>query len=265
MTKFKFASLALLSAIALSASPALATPVPVNLTLTPSSVLTLTVAALGSVTGSTATTLSGNQAITLNDGTPTASSLSLDGGSITLSDASLFLNLGLLLGGVNAGILNGHLTGLVSTGQVPLNYTSGSWNYTFDPGDNSLGSTTSAGIDSGVLTYRGTGIVGSLLGSGTLDFGGSPANFSLPPLGQVASLTQSLLGMTGASTTYKITLSAPIDVAQSVLTAPVTVDATLQGAIVATGTYVIVPEPSTIVLLCIALGGLLPIYRRLRQ
>ncbi|MBX7168059.1 MAG: PEP-CTERM sorting domain-containing protein [Pirellulales bacterium] len=256
---------ALTALLALCAQPALATPTPVTLTLTPASVLTLTVAALGSVTGTTTTTLTGTQGITLDDGVPTATSMTLDGGNINLSDASLFLNLGFLLGGVNAGIKNGHLTGLVSTGSVPLNYTAGTWNYTFDPGDPSGGNLTSAGIDNGILTYNGTGIIGSLLGSGTLDFSTSPANFDLPPLGQVATLTQTLLGSSGVSTTYKITMSAPINVAQSVLTAPVQVDATLVGGIVATGTYVVAPEPSTIVLLGIALAGLVAMRRKIRR
>ncbi|MBX7167327.1 MAG: hypothetical protein K1X74_13435 [Pirellulales bacterium] len=288
LMKKTISCVALAALAGLCASSAHAAPVSVSLTLQPSSILSLTVNALGGITASTTTVLSGNQNVTIDNGDmrvavgnitvpDLADTISLDGGLINISDASLNLNLG-PLGTVLAGFQNAKLTGLTSTGNLPLNYIGGFATYNFDPGDPFGGNVTSTSINNGVLTYSGSGAVALLLGSGTLDFATDPVGFDLPELGDVATLNQSETFL-GASTmgsmicsTYNVDvlLSAPLSVSQNILTDPIDVLAILQGQIVASGSYlytvcVPIPEPSSIVLLGIASIGMLPLVRRLRK
>lgn len=258
------AFLALASTLALSGS-AKAAPVSLSLTVqSAQSVLSIVVTTpIGN--GNTTTALSGTQDITLLEADPISTGVRFDGGDIAMTDASFTVNI--IVASVTAGFIGAHLTGLESTNYVDLNYTGGSWNYTLDPGDTSGPqgpNVTSAGIDQGILTYQGGGLA-SALGSGTLDFTAEPVEFALPSLGNTSSLTQTLLGSTGVTTTYRVVLSAPLTISQLILTDPVQVTATLRGAIVATGTYIVVPEPSTVILLGAALLGLVPFYRRLNR
>ncbi|MBX7166237.1 MAG: PEP-CTERM sorting domain-containing protein [Pirellulales bacterium] len=236
-----------------------AAPAYVHLNLAGSSLL-LTIDALGAITATVGFNPTGTQEIFFDDGCdPT--SMTFDHGDFSLSDQTLQLNLG-ALGNVRVGFAGVKLGGLVSTGNVPLNYTGGTWNYTFDPGDPTGGNVTSIAIDEGLLTYVGSGAISLLLGSGTLDFATDPVIADLPSLGQTGTLTRTLLS--SASSSYSVVLSAPLSVYTAV-DSDLGIYATLQGVILATGTYMCVPEPSTLVLLSIALVGLIPICRRIRK
>jgi len=178
---------------------------------------------------------------------------------IDIADVSLSIPAG-FLGGVSAEIVGAGINNLTTNGNVALTSTNGAnaWTYTFDPGG---GSPTQIGIDQGLFTYLGTGAAGGLIGSGTVDFGTDPVNADVPPIGQVGLVTQNAVVSDGY---VYVTVSAPLTFADTIITDPVAVDVDLGGAIVATGMYAI-PEPSTIVLLGIALVGLIPVWRRVRK
>lgn len=261
----KSALFALMAALALSAaSKSQAAPVPVTLTLVSSSVL-LRIDVSGLVTTSVNVALSGTQNILLSEpaGGGVIPSFQFTGGDIDLADTSLSLVLPAGGGTVDAELIGVGTTGLTNNGVIPLTFTGGTWAYSFDPGGPVPATNkTSVTLNSGFLTYIGTGTLGGLLGSGTQDFGASPAGFELPALGQIGTLTQSLLGSTGVTTTYRVVLTAPVTVSDDLITDPVAVAATLSGNIVATGTYTLVPEPSTVILAGIGLIALVPYARR---
>ncbi|MBX7167328.1 MAG: PEP-CTERM sorting domain-containing protein [Pirellulales bacterium] len=261
MKKFAILSVAL-AVLGFATTKSFAAPTPVNLTLTGSNIL-LTIDALGAITATVGFNPTGSQNITLDDCDPIATSMTFDGGLFNLSDQTLLLNLG-ALGVIRTGFIGVKIGGLSSTGSIPLNYLGGTWNYSFDPGDPNGGNVTSAAINQGILTYAGSGAIALLLGSGTLDFNTDPVVADLPSLGQIGSLQQTFLGASGGSTTYGVLLSAPLSVFTAIDT-DLGINATLQGLVQATGTYICVPEPSTVVLLGVALAALVPMYRRIKK
>lgn len=253
-----------LAAVVASGKTTVAAPGYANLTLTTDSSVNLFVSALsGTVTALVPFDLSGSIDITANAALTSPSfndttGLAFSGADISLSDQTVNLAAG-FLGGISAEVTGAGINSLTSNGYIPLNSTSGSppFTYSFDPG---AGSPTQIGIDEGLFTYLGTGPVGGVLGSGTVDFGADPVTADIPSVGQIGLVTQSFAS--SANVVY-ITVSAPITFADSLLTDPVSVDVDLTGVIVATGFFV--PEPSSVVLLGIAILGLIPMWRRIRK
>ncbi len=240
-----------------------------TLTLTGASQANLFVTALGgAVTAYVPFEISGNidlqifSGLSETDLEPLSPRITFMGANIDLSDESLDLSLG-FLGGVSAAISNAGINTLISNGEIPLTNTdpTNPYEYTFDPG---AGSFTELGIDQGLFTYNGTGPVGGLLGTGTVDFSSDPVNATLDPVGQIGLVTQDIVAIGHPWVTIDIVLSAPITFSDSILTDPVDVDVDLSGVLVATGTYVAyIPEPSTVVLLGIALVVMIPLRRRI--
>ncbi len=271
MKKLSLTCMALAAMVAFGQT-AKAAPVSTQLTLTGASGVNLFISTLGgAVTADIPFDITGTIDITLEDqiddgvsGTATTA-IALDDAAIDLSDQSLNLSLG-FLGGVEGEITGAGINQLSSNGNIPLTNTNPTdpFTYTFDPGG---GSPTSITIDEGLFTYLGTGPVGGLLGSGTLDFASDPIAAELGPVGQIGLVTQDIGAQVGNTVTVDVVVSAPLTFADTLLTDPVTLDVDLSGALVATGfyTYVIIPEPSTLVLLGIAFVGLVPVWRRLRK
>lgn len=247
--------------------PSHAQGVSTQLTLTNASGANLFISTLsGAVTASIPFEISGTIDITVKDlvwgpSPPLgATHISLDDADLDLSDESFNLDLG-FLGGVSGAITGAGINTLTSNGDIPLTLTNPTdpFEHTFDLGG---GSPTELSIDQGLFTYNGTGAVGGLLGSGTVDFSTDPVNATLNPVGQLGLVTQDVY-IVGNLPYIDIVVSAPLTFSDTILTDPIDVFADLSGAIVATGTFVIFPEPSTTVLLGIALVSLFPLRRRL--
>ncbi|MBX7165631.1 MAG: PEP-CTERM sorting domain-containing protein [Pirellulales bacterium] len=259
------------------ATPVHAVPITTTLTLDSSqSFLTLHIsAANGLITAAPTTSVSGVQDVTTEGrvfGTHQdfdSLDLALSGGDWALEDTETFIDFGSFLGGVVVGNLGISMHGLTTSGFLETDP---------DAVDFGLGYfadyyptdvvTPSSYVDSGLMTYTGTGAIGGLIGSGTLDFSGSPFDLPLLPAHHRYSgvgFFGDRVSQSGQNRTYAVTLALPVSFAPVMLmTSPIDVSATLQGYIVATGLLIYnVPEPSTIVLLAIALCGLIPLWRRL--
>lgn len=264
MKKLSLTCLALAAVVGFAQS-AKAAPANFQLTLSSDTNVILFVNALsGTITASVPFGLTGTIDAEITDGLTNetsndSTSLALVGADIDIADVSISLPAG-FLGGVDAEITGAGINTLTTNGGVALNSTNGAnaWTYTFDPG---AGSPTTLEIDEGLFTYLGTGPVGGVLGSGTLDFNADPLSADIPSLGQVGTVTQNAVVSDGY---VYVTISAPLTFADEVLTDPVSVAVDLSGALVATGMYPI-PEPSTVVLLGIAMVGLIPVWRRIRK
>lgn len=262
--------LAFVTVFGFSTKEASADPISLTLTLTDDAGAGLFIAAIGgAMTEAIPVDISGTIDITLDDaiddlaGTNDTTGLDLNGGNIQLSDESLNLSL-TFLGEVEAELTGVGITTLNTTETLVLTTTNptGPFEYTFDPG---LGNPTALGIDQGQFTYLGTGSLGEALGSGTIDFTTDPLSADIPPTGQIGLVTQTVT-VTGSTVVVDVVVSAPITFSDAILTDPVDVVVNLSGALVATGSYTtIIPEPSTIVLLGVALVGLIPMWRRLRK
>ncbi len=270
----KYLAVSLACAVMVCSQSAKAAPVSTQLTLTDDAEVDLFISTLGgAVTALLPFEIDGTIDVTLDMaisgplGSPVdnTTGLSLDGAAISLSDQTLDLNLA-FLGGVEGEIVDAEINQLSSDGIIPTTNTNPTnpFEYTFDPGG--AGAGTDLAIDSGVLTYLGTGPVGGLLGSGTLDFASDPVSATLDSVGQIGLVTQDVVAQVGDTVTVNVIVSAPLTFMDTILTDPVTLDVDLSGALVATGFYTyIVPEPSTFVLLGVALLGLIPMWRRLRK
>lgn len=247
-----------------------AAPVSTTLTLTGAAGANLFIAAIGgAVTALIPFDITGTINVTFDNpiqpGFPSGSDttgIALTGANIDLSDESLELSLG-FLGGVSGAIVGAGINVLDSNGYIPLTNTDAAdpFEYSFDPGG---GSPTELSIDQGLFTYLGTGPLGGALGSGTVDFGADPVGALIPSIGQVGLVTQDLVVIGNGATTY-VVVSAPLTFSDTILTDPIDVDVDLSGALFATGFYTYVPEPSSFVLLGIAIVGLIPMWRRLRK
>lgn len=253
-----------------STKEASAAPVSLTLTLTDQAGAGLFIAAIGgAVTSSIPFEISGTIDVTLDDaiddlaGTNDTTSINLDGAQIFLSDETLNLSLG-FLGGVSAGLDGLEITTLQSASPIALTTTNPTnpFEYNFDPGG---GNPTELAIGAGLFTYNGTGALGGALGSGTIDFSTEPLSAEIPSVGAIGLLTQTVT-VTGSTVVVDVVVSAPLSFSDEILTDPVDVIVDLTGALVATGSYTtIIPEPSTMVLLGVALVGLIPMWRRLRK
>ncbi len=245
-----------------------ADPVATTLTLTGASEANLFISALsGSVTAEIPFEIEGTIDVSFSNAIDDSlsglvtTSVSLDGAEISLSDESINLNLG-FLGNVSGAITGADINTLDSNGYIDLTVTNpvDPFEYTFDPG---AGSPTELSIDQGLFTYNGTGPIGGLLGSGTLDFSSDPVSATLDQVGQIGLVTQNVVTQIASVTTVEVVVSAPLEFTDTILTDPIVVNLDLSGALYATGFYTIVPEPSTVVLLGLALVVLIPLRRQI--
>ncbi len=251
----------LLTAVAIlgfTTNQAKAAPVSLTLTLTTDAGMDLLISAAVVLTGSAGFDFTGTIDIVLDDaiddlaGTNDTTSFEFVGAAIAISDESLVIP-----SIIDSEFIGVGINTLTSNGPIPLT-TSVPVNpfaYTFDPG---AGSPTTFGLDVGLLTYSG-------LASGTFDFGTDPLLGDLGPVGQIGFVTQDVT-ITGNTIVVDVTVSAPLTFNSNITTDPLPIDVDLSGAIVATGSYTtIIPEPSSIVLLGIALVGMIPVWRRMRK
>ncbi len=255
MNKLLVSCVALLTMVTFT-KPAKAVPVSLTLTLVTDSSLDLTITLAGALTGSASFDLSGKIDISLDEeiedigGTNDTTSIAIDDAAINLSDESLSVPFIL-----DFDFLNLAINSLSSNGSIPLTTTVGSnpFEYTFDPGG---GSPTSIALDEGLLTFTG-------LTTGTLDFNTAPLATSLASVGQIASVTQDVTIMGPFPFVFvDVIVSIPISFSDTITTDGPPVDLDFSGVLVATGRYPI-PEPSTSVLLGIAIVALIPLRRRL--
>ncbi len=269
MKKLFFACIAL--AFTVSGGQTLrANPVSFTATLTTDSTATILISMIqGATTASTAVDISGTIDVTIDSGldtfaiaaSGTSSTISLDDSEIELSDESLLVSLG-LWGAFEFQTLGMGINGLSTNGPIALTPTGSidPFPYTFDPG---AGAPTELNIDEGLLSYVGSGSLGSQIGSGNFSYSTDPINATLASAGQVGLLTQDVT-IAGNTIVVDVLISAPLDFAYTIDPPDLgMVDLEFSGVIVATGNYTtIVPEPSSAVLLGLAVVGLIPLWRR---
>jgi hypothetical protein len=234
------------------ASPAQAYLISTTLTATPSSSVTLLLSAIGgAATGSATMGVSGTADMTFDQDLttpPQAIGVQLDDADFTLSDASLTVSLG-FLGGVSAATFSLHLGGEgPMVGATPI----GGGMSVADFGGTTLE------LDGGTVTYKGTGAIGGLLGSGTFDFSSAPLALVLPP-GSTVTISEALVGVG----TTAVTVDIPLAFMDTITTDPVDVAVDLSGLITLTGLKIfIIPEPATWVMIGLGLVGIIPLVRR---
>ena len=187
----------------------------------------------------------------LEDGAPTFApgDLTVAGGGFNLATASLTIPLG-FIGSLNAGIQN------VGASIGPIGPVTGSAPVGGDPGMNTYDvGGLAITLNSGFLTYSGTGLVAGLIGTQGIDFSVNNANLVLPP-GTLATMKMA------SPTPFNnaLTLSVPLALSTIVTSLPIRVDAFLTGTLVLTG--VRVAEPGTVALMAIGLVGLVPVVRK---
>lgn len=263
MKKITFVCLAVAALVSSDKSTG-AAPVNFELTLTTNSSADMVLYILsGAITASIPMDLSGTISATFDDAigqdeVNDSTGISLSGADINLSDVTYDID-GFLIGGILVGFAGAEINTLDTNGYLPLSTTSpvNPFEYTFDPGG---GSPTEIAVDAGVFTYLGTGPANGLIGSGTADFSTNPIAAEMDPVGQIGMVTQQAVLSEGH---VFVTVSAPITFVDVVQTDPFEIYFGLEGFVVATGMYPI-PEPSTVVLLGIAIVGLIPLWRRLR-
>ncbi len=243
-----------------------AAPVSLTLSLTTDSSIDVLLSTLnGLVEGSTSFALSGTLDAQLDDAiddlaaTNDTTSIQLLDAAIDLSDETLVIDLG-LLGGVEVFYQDLGINQLDSGGPLSLTTVNpvDPFAYTLDPGENGF----SATIDEGFLSFTGTGNIGQTLGINSAPI--APTTLTFGSLGQVAALTQDVT-VNGQTVSVDVRLSMPVtfDV-EAIATDPTTVDITITGLFVATGSYTtVIPEPSTLILVGLAALGMLPLGRRL--
>jgi len=236
---------------------------PITLTLTTDSGVNLFISTIGgAVSALIPFDVTGLITVEFNEELSPVTAISLLDANIALSDETLSLALG-FLGSVDGSLTGLGINALSSAGPIAMTETGplgDPFTNTFDPGG---GSPTTLDIDEGVFTYLGTGPIGGLLGSGTVDFGADPISATLDPVGQIGLVTQNFT-ISNGSLFVDVVVSIPLTFADTVLTDPLVVDVELSGALVATGSYwfATIPEPSTLVLLGIAIVGMIPLRRR---
>jgi len=204
----------------------------------------------GLITSDITTFISGEFHVTMDNVGVQTLSLTIDNASLALSDVNVNIDLG-FLGGV-AGELTGTTLSMSGVPHAQLPHSAGMTSF-FDLGGDTIS------IDSGLLTYEGTGSIGGVLGSGTLDLAVSPLGFELPS-GATIRILESAVSPTKNNVTLLVPLSIP---STTLVTDPIDVSASLTALLIATG-MTIVPEPGSLVLLGIGVVGLLTVLARRR-
>lgn len=256
-----FCGIVVLATISLSTRPVNAIPILFDFTVSSESDVSLFIAAIGgAVTASIPFDVSGSFDATIDldfVGFPNveANNFSIVDSQIDLSEEPVLLDLG-FLGGVSGSLTGLGINQFFTNQPLPLTETAPD-EYSFDTG---AGNPTEIAIDEGLFTYLGTGPLGGALGSGTIDFSIDPVSATLGSVGQTGVLVVDEVSPGGFYPYIEVIVTIPITFSDTILTDPIDVDIDLSGYLVATG--FIVPEPSTFVLLGIALVALIPLQRR---
>lgn len=201
----------------------------------------------GALTASASTTVSSTAAARADlVGDVAPGVLSLLSGSVLLDDRSLSFDLG-EFGHIDASIVG--VMARLPVGQFgPIASVPGPPGFArYDLSGAELR------IDGGVLNYAGTGSLGGLLGTGTLDFSASPLLFSAPA-GTTANLLKTAPGPRGGEL---VLFGVPLDIQTPVIQDPLPIDVRIRGQILlygfraGTGSALQVPEPGSAALFVI--------------
>jgi len=251
MKKLVLTSVAFVAMGLLAAQQAKAVVVSTTLTIVPGTTLDIGLSALsGGATADVSLGASGTIDITADNVGLDALALSLDDVDIALTDGSLSLDLG-VIGTVDADTF-GLEVGGSSGALTPLGGN------VFDAGGTTLA------LDGGFITYEGGGFLAGLLPPGTFDFDTDPIALEIGV--GLASIT--LLEEAKDAFSNNVTLVIPVSIAQSVITDPVDVDASITSVILATGMKLtdnggpVIPEPSSWLLIGLGLMSVVPMIRR---
>lgn len=215
----------------------------------------------GALTASASTTVSSasaSRADLLGDAAPGV--LSLVDGHVQLADRTLSVDLA-EFGRIDAGISN-------LAARLPTGSYAPTLNYAGPPGYGRYDlSGAPLTIDGGLLTYSGTGSLGGLLGSGSLDFAAAPLSFFAPP-GTTGHLLKSAPGPRGGEV---VVFGVPLDIRTPVIQDPLAVDLRIRGQLVlygfraGAGGSLAVPEPASWALLTIGGAACVVAARRRRS
>jgi len=204
----------------------------------------------GTITTDITTFLSGEIDVTLDNVGLQALEGTINEASISLSDVSVSISAG-IFGGVEGALVDTSLS-ILGIPHAQLPNSSGA-NSFFDLAGDTIS------IDSGLLTYIGTGAAGGALGSGTFDLAAEPISVPLPQGSTIQIIEEAV-----SATKNNVTVIVPVEIPSTTLvTDPVDVSASLSALILATGMKII-PEPGTLVLLSVGVIGLLVVIRRCR-
>lgn len=268
MRKHIIAGLVLIAFFGL-AQASRAAPVSIQLTLTGASGANLFISLVeGAVTAATPFDVSGTIDVSFSNAIDDSLSglvttdISLDDADIQLSDESLHVGDVGFLGSIDFAINGAGINTLDSNGNIPVSISNPTdpFEYTFDPGG---GSPTAMSIGQGLFTYDTSGPpLETIFGSGIIDFSVDPIGGTLGPIGQLGLVTQDVY-FVGSQGFVDVVVSIPWAFSDTLLSDVAEIDVEFSGVIVATGTYPIVPEPSTFVLLSIAIVALIPLRRRI--
>lgn len=212
----------------------------------------------GALTASASTNVFSTSAATADlQGAAAPGTLSFLTGQVQLADRSLSFDLG-EFGRIDAAIAG---VGV----QLPTGAFSPAVSIPGPPGYAQYDIANSAlVINSGLLTYAGSGSLGGLLGSGSIDFAAFPLSFFAPP-GTTAHLLKSAPGPLGGEV---VLLGVPLDINTPVIQDPIPVDLRIRGQIVLYGyrqglsPSLAVPEPASWVLLAVGAAYGIPAIRR---
>jgi len=251
-------SLLSLAVVVLCVTRASALPIPVWLTLTPDSELTVSVSALdGAVTDSATVPVEGTihtlmEWIDDSAVGPFTNMLGIEALDLFPGNFELALDLE-QFGSAEAAAFDLHVSG--SGPLVPFGFVSGGPGLT-PTAEFDLDGTTFA-IDDGILTYEGVGPISGALPPGTFDFDDDPLNGTLGD-GTIGTVIEEPI-IPGEKA--NVTLIVPFSFDTTLIDDPTEITATISGTLVATGMKMI-PEPASWVLICLGMTSIVPVVRR---